>query len=46
MSTKFVLKLPDLEQSQFAVLNSLTSPSSQYCETAGKDAKMLGQSRF
>jgi hypothetical protein len=26
---KFVLKLPDLEQSKPAVLNSLTSPSSQ-----------------
>src|SRR5271155_5298132 len=26
---KFVLKLPDLEQSKSAVLNSLTSPSSQ-----------------
>jgi hypothetical protein len=28
---KTVLKLPDLEQSKSAVLNSLTSPSSQRC---------------
>jgi hypothetical protein len=28
-SPKTILKLPDLEQSKFAVLNSLTSPSSQ-----------------
>jgi len=28
-SSKTILKLPDLEQSKSAVLNSLTSPSSQ-----------------
>jgi hypothetical protein len=39
---KTVLKLPDLEQSKSAVLNSLTSPSSQRSTTTRFASSLTG----